>query len=85
MGYLVLFLGTPYMDGAYPHMLRAIAAREHLRKLYPEIKIEIVRAIDGFIIFDEIFWADHKKELEAFNKLKGKEKYLKAGKHLTIV
>lgn len=81
MDFIILLLGTPYMDKRYSNLITALAARKHLRNLYPEISIQIVSVFDNFEIADEIFWADHKEELEAINKRKGEEKR----KHLTIV
>ena len=67
-GYLVLFIGTPYMDGRYAHEESAHEVKEHMESRYPHIRIEVVEVRGDFRVTDDIFWANHQDEIEQFEK-----------------
>lgn len=64
MNYVILVIGTPYMDGMYKTIESAYSVKELLREDYPHLRLEIVKVFDGFVITDDIFLANHTHELE---------------------
>jgi len=67
-GYLVLFVGTPYMDGRYSIEEDAHEVKEHMESRYPHIRFEVVEVRGDFRVTDDIFWANHQDEIEQFEK-----------------
>ena len=67
-GYLVLFVGTPYMDGRYSIEEDAHEVKEHMESSYPHIRIEVVEVRGDFRVTDDIFWSRNMEEIEEFEK-----------------
>ena len=74
MSYLVLLLGTPYMDGKYFDKEDAIEAAESFEEDYKGIKAQVVSCKDNLIITDEIFWRTNRVSIEAINDKKLRER-----------
>ena len=62
--YVVLFVGTPYMDGKYHSVESAYMVKEAIQKKYPYLRLEIAKVSAKFLVTDDIFWARHQQELE---------------------
>ena len=67
VGWVVLFLGTPYMDGRYTEKDSAMQVKEHMEERYPRLRFEVAQVRGDFLVSDDIFWADHQEEIEAAN------------------
>ena len=67
-GYVVLFVGTPYMDGRYTNEEDAHEIADHMESRYPHIRFEVVEIRGDFRVTDDIFWARHQDEIEQFEK-----------------
>ena len=67
-GYLVLFVGTPYMDGRYSIEEDAHEVKEHMESRYPHIRFEVVEVRGDFRVTDDIFWSRNMEEIEEFEK-----------------
>ena len=67
-GYVVLFVGTPYMDGRYTNEEDAHEIADHMESRYPHIRFEVVEVRGDFRVTDDIFWARHQDEIEQFEK-----------------
>ena len=63
MNYVILVIGTPYMDGMYKTIESADEVKELLKHDYPHSRLEIVKVFDGFVITDDIFLGNHLHEL----------------------
>ena len=59
VGWVVLFIGTPFMDGRYTKEEDAIQVKEHMEERYPRLRFEVVQVRGDFLVSDDIFWADH--------------------------
>ena len=58
MGYLVVFVGTPYVDGVYADKGYAEEIRENFKKKrFSELEFEVIEVPEGFRVTDDIFWA----------------------------
>ena len=55
MGYLVLLVGTPFMDGRYAHEEDALGAAEWFKEKYKGIDPLVVSSKETLIIGDDIF------------------------------
>lgn len=67
VGWVVLFLGTPYMDGRYTEKDFAMRVKERMEERYPRLRFEVAQVRGDFLVSDDIFWADHQEEIEAAN------------------
>ena len=67
MKYVILFIGTPYMDGNYTNMEAMYEALDRHRQRFPNLRIEWAQVSPNFVLSDDIFWADHKETLKAEN------------------
>ena len=67
-GYLVLFIGTPYMDGRYRFEKTAHEVKERMESRYPHIRFEVVEVSGDFRVTDDVFWANHYEEIKEFEK-----------------
>ena len=65
MNYVILVIGTPFMDGMYTTIESAYEAKESLRKDFPHTRFEIVEVSERFYITDDIFLAHNRHEVEA--------------------
>lgn len=63
MNYVILVIGTPYMDGGYTTIESAYSVKELLREDYPHLRLEIVQMSERFYISDDIFLGNHLHEL----------------------
>jgi hypothetical protein len=63
MNYVILVIGTPYMDGKYTTIESAYSVKELLKHDYPYLRLEIVKVFDRFVITDDIFLGNHLHEL----------------------
>jgi|TARA_R110000868_G_scaffold381333_1_gene647719 hypothetical protein len=80
MNYMIIFFGTPYLDGTYSEKSGAIHSMEGLREMYPGIRIEVAQ-VDNFVrINDEFFWYENKDELEEINS-----RFVRSGKYKTTL
>ena len=66
-GWVVLFIGTPFMDGRYRKEEDAIQVKEHMEEKYPRLRFEVVQVRGDFLVSDDIFWADHQDEIQREN------------------
>ena len=66
-GWVVLFIGTPFMDGRYRKEEDAIQVKEHMEEKYPRLRFEVVQVRGEFLVSDDIFWADHQDEIQREN------------------
>ena len=66
-GWVVLFIGTPFMDGRYRKEEDAIQVKEHMEEKYPRLRFEVVQVRGDFLVSDDIFWADHQYEIQREN------------------
>ena len=64
VGWVVLFIGTPYMDGRYRKKDSAMQVKEHMEERYPRLRFEVAQVRGDFLVSDDIFWADHQDEIE---------------------
>ena len=77
---MIIFFGTPYLDGTYSEKSGAIHSMEGLREMYPGIRIEVAQ-VDNFVrINDEFFWYENKDELEEINS-----RFVRSGKYKTTL
>ena len=67
VGWVVLFIGTPFMDGRYTEKDSAMQGKEHMEERYPRLRFEVAQVRGDFLVSDDIFWADHQEEIEAAN------------------
>ena len=80
MNYMIIFFGTPYLDGTYSEKSGAIHSMEGLREMYPGIRIEVAQ-VDNFVrITDEFFWSENRDELEEINS-----RFVRTGKYKTTL
>ena len=77
MGYLVLLVGTPYMDGFYARESDALGVKKTFERDYKGIQVEVVSTENGFVIGDDIFWARNIETLEAINARKLRARHSK--------
>lgn len=63
MNYVILVIGTPFMDGMYTTIESAYEAKESLRKDYPHTRFEIAKVSEHFVVTDDIFLANNRHEL----------------------
>ena len=66
-GWVVLFVGTPFMDGRYTKEDSAIQVKEHMEEKYPRLRFEVAQVRGDFLVSDDIFWADHQDEIQREN------------------
>jgi len=64
MSYVILFTGTPLMDGKYTHIEAAYDAKERFVRRFPKLRFDIVQVDDRFNLSYDIFWANYKARLE---------------------
>ena len=69
MKYVVLFVGTPYMDGNYMSVEAMYKALHSHRDRFPNLRGEWAQVSPDFVLSDDIFWVNHKKALEVANLL----------------
>ena len=75
MRHVILFTGTRLMDGAYSEFAQAQECAEHLREQFPRLQVDLIEVREGFIISDDMFWANHMEELEDLNSARdGRDK-----------
>jgi hypothetical protein len=74
MGYIVLLVGTPFMDGRYAHEEDALGAAEVFKEIYEGIDPVVVRTKENLIIGDDIFWMRNREALDRFNEQKMKQR-----------
>ena len=67
VGWVVLFIGTRFMDGRYTEKDSAMQVKEHMEERYPRLRFEVAQVRGYFLVSDDIFWADHQEEIEAAN------------------
>ena len=67
VGWVVLFIGTRFMDGRYTEKDSAMQVKEHMEERYPRLRFEVAQVRGDFLVSDDIFWADHQEEIEAAN------------------
>ena len=67
VGWVVLFIGTRFMDGRYTEKDSAMQVKEHMEERYPRLRFEVAQVRGAFLVSDDIFWADHQEEIEAAN------------------
>lgn len=77
MGYLVLLVGTPFMDGRYAHEEDALGAAEVFKEKYKGIDPLVVSSKESLIIGDDIFWNRNTETLEAINARKLRARHSK--------
>lgn len=63
VGWVVLFIGTPFMDGRYTKKDSAMQVKEHMEERYPGLRFEVAQVGGDFLVSDDIFWANHYEEL----------------------
>ena len=83
-GYLVLFVGTPYMDGRYRQEETAHEVKERMESRYPHICIEVVEVRGDVRVTDDIFWANHQDKIEQFEKLSSNIHWFRDGYKATL-
>ena len=66
-GWVVLFIGTRFIDGRYRKEEDAIQVKEHMEEKYPRLRFEVVQVRGDFLVSDDIFWADHQDEIQREN------------------
>ena len=59
VGWVVLFIGTPFMDGRYTEIDSAMQVKEHMEERYPRLRFEVAQVRGDFLVSDDIFCADH--------------------------
>ena len=64
VSYVILFTGTPLMDGKYTHIEAAYDAKERFIRRFPKLRFDIAQVGDKFDLSDDIFWANYKERLE---------------------
>ena len=67
VGWVVLFIGTRFMDGRYTEKDSAMQVKEHMEEKYPRLRFEVVQVRGDFLVSDDIFWADNQDEIEKAN------------------
>lgn len=67
VGWVVLFVGTPFMDGRYVNKDDAMQIKEHMEEKYPRLRFEVAQVRGDFLVSDDIFWADNQDEIEKAN------------------
>jgi hypothetical protein len=67
IGWVVLFIGTPFMDGRYRDKEDALGVAEAMKERYPRLRFEVAQVRGDFLVSDDIFWANHFDELEVLN------------------
>jgi len=65
MKYVVLFIGTPYMDGMYQSIEIVYEVLERHRRRFPNLRVEWAQVSPNFVLPDDVFWANHKETLKA--------------------
>ena len=70
MRHVILFTGTRLMDGAYSEFSQAQECAGYLREQFPFLQVDLIEVREGFIISDDMFWANHMEELEDLNSAK---------------
>jgi len=63
MSYLVLFIGTPFIDGKFTNIGSAYGAMERHKERFPHLRIELVQGSGKFKVTDNLFWANHKEKI----------------------
>jgi len=64
VGWVVLFIGTPFMDGRYTDKKRAVQVKDRMKDRYPNLRFEVAQVGEKFLVSDDIFWANHYEELD---------------------
>ena len=67
VGWIVLFVGTPFMDGVYTEEEFAVQIKEHMEEKYPSLRFEVADVPADFRFSDDIFWANHQDEIDVLN------------------
>ena len=63
MSYVILFTGTPLMDGKYTHIEAAYDAKERFVRRFPKLRFDIAQVSDKFNLHDDIFWGNYQERL----------------------
>ena len=64
VGWVVLFIGTPFMDGRYRNKEHAVQVKDRMKGRYPNLRFEVAQVGGKFLVSDDIFWANHYEELD---------------------
>ena len=69
MGYLVLFVGTPYVDGVYADKDYAEEIKKNfMENRFPKLEFEVIEAPKGFRVTDDIFWSRNFDRITRINE-----------------
>ena len=67
VGWIVRFVGTPFMDGVYTEEEFAVQIKEHMEEKYPSLRFEVADVPADFRFSNDIFWACHQDEIDVLN------------------
>ena len=75
--YIILFLGTHYVDGMYPNKEMAEGVMEHFaNEKFPNLQFKLEKAPKSFTVTDDIFWSRHYDIIVKLDRLLGSSRIL---------
>ncbi len=70
-GYIILFLGTRYVDGTYTNKEAAEEVMEYFAvEKFPNLHFKLEEAPKGFVVTDDIFWSRHHDRIVTLDRLR---------------
>jgi hypothetical protein len=69
-GYIILFLGTRYVDGTYINKETAEEVMEYFAdEKFPNLQFKLEEAPKGFVVTDDVFWSRHHDSIVELDRL----------------
>ncbi len=70
-GYIILFLGTRYVDGTYTNKEAAEEVMEYFAvEKFPNLHFKLEEAPKGFVVTDDIFWSRYHDRIVTLDRLR---------------
>ena len=77
-GYIILFLGTRYVDGTYINKETAEEVMEYFAdEKFPNLQFKLEEAPKGFVVTDDIFWSRHHASIVKLDRLRSYSRRLR--------
>jgi hypothetical protein len=76
--YIILFLGTHYVDGMYTNKEMAEGVMEYFAdEKFPNLQFKLEEAPKGFVVTDDIFWSRHHDSIVKLDHLRSHSRRLR--------
>ena len=75
--YIILFLGTHYVDGMYTNKEMAEGVMEYFAdEKFPNLQFKLEEAPKSFVVTDDIFWSRHHDSIVELDHLLSRSRRL---------